>query len=142
MPIEDRSQYLSFAGLCQTLVDSLLSYVEEGNWQKLAGSLEAIIEPLEAVSTRPVPTAGGQSPAFAGYEQRRTVAQVWTTEEDRRAVVNTLKNLQRTGDAPESKKEARALIKPFQQLANQALWNFEQPTESLPRGVLKLCKAT
>jgi len=125
----------------EVITEALFSYVEGDDWPKLETSLREIVGTLQAASARPSAVANGESPAFASYERRRTVAQAWTTEREREDIVDRLSNLLRSADASQRKAEAKALIEPFQRLANQALWNFEQPSEPLPRGVLELCKA-
>jgi hypothetical protein len=138
MALEDRSQYLALASLCQTVVGALLAYVENDEWPKLEESLRTIIEPLEIISARPALTSGNRS-AFEGYEHRRTVAEVWDPAE-RQRVMESLRAIHDSGNVPENKNKARLLIRPMQRLANQALWNFEQPSEFLPRAVLQLCR--
>ena len=134
----DRAQFLALAALSQSVVEALLAFIEEDDWEKMNNRLRDIIHPLEA-AVGIAPSVPGSRRPFSNYEQLRTVAAVWKPAE-RQTVVRTLKALLKHGNTEGSKGEARSLIDPFQKLSTQALWNFDQPSTNVPRGVMDLCK--
>ena len=134
----DRSQFLSLAVLSQSVIEALIAFIEDDDWSELATTLQDVIIPLEASRRLSGATCTSRH-ALTSYEQLRTVAEVWTSQ-DRQAVIRSLKALLRQGGRGQSKEEARKLIEPFQKLSTQALWNFDQPGSTVPRGVMDLCR--
>ena len=133
----DRSQFLSLAVLSQSVVEALIAYIEDDDWEKMKARLADVVGPLESAIGRSGASSAGRH-ALASYEQLRTLAEVWKPKE-RQDVIRTLRALLRNQTAS-SKSEARKLIEPFQRLSTQALWNFDQPNSAVPRGVLDLCR--
>jgi len=139
--MDDRSQYLSLAQLSQSVIESILSYLEREDWNALRATLSDIVGPLESLSSpRNSASSRPEKSAFASYEYLSTLSEAWDKSECQ-DVVRSLKRLLKTGEGPEAKQEAKKLIGSFQKVSTQALWNFEQPEVGLPRGVLELCKA-
>ena len=135
--MEDRSQYLGLAQLSQSVVRSILLYLEEDQWEPLRGALPKIVESLDAYLSNQA--AEGSAP-FASYEQLSTLSEAWTDAETQ-SVVNRLKSFLAAGNGPEARQEAEALIAPFRKLSTQALLNFDQPELGVPRGIFELCRA-
>ena len=137
--MEDRSQYLWLAQLSQSVVGSILLYLEDGKWDELKNTLSAIVLPLESACLgRDVPRS--DRTAFASYEHLSTLSEAWDQAQSQQ-VAERLSALLKADDSPDTQRKAEELIEPFQRLSAQALWNFEQPDVGLPRGVYELCNA-
>lgn len=136
--MEDLSQYLELAQLSQEVIRSILHYLEEGQWEPFQATISNISGPLQAFMAEDA--APVKTTAFAGYEKINTLSEAWDTQQTEQ-VIERMKKLLAVADGPEAKREAEALIAPFQKLSTQALWNFEQPQAGLPHGIFELCKA-
>jgi hypothetical protein len=139
--MDDRSKYLSLAQISQNVIDSMLRYIEHGDWDTLRMAVLEILGPLETISTKSrVAQTQQTTRGFGSYEFVSTLSEVWDKSEGRE-VIKGLKELLKVGDGIKARHQARKLIPHFQKLSTQALWNFEQPDAGLPRGVFELCKA-
>jgi hypothetical protein len=134
----DRSQYLALAQLCQDFIDRIINYLEDGDWPPLH---ELAVEWSGSLSGVPNPQMRGSRAAFGSYEYLKTLNEVWDrsqAENVRRAVAD----LSQLPDSNTARDAAEQLIRPFEALATQALWNFQQPELEVPRGILELCQPT
>jgi hypothetical protein len=132
--VEDRSQYLALAQLSQSVVRSILSYLEENELEPLKVKLSGIVGPLEdCLGERAAPPAT----AFTTYEGLNTLSDAWGTQTE--DILGLVRKFLEFGGGTEAKGAAEELLVPFQKLSAQALLNFEQPEHGFPLGVFKLC---
>ena len=138
---EARIPYLSLALLAQKVVDCLIDFSERG--EKLSTFDDTLREALkelqlaEAKSTPEQPLRG----LLPKYEHLLTINEAWTPEEKSETVRELEALLDPDVALPEQLSLAEKVFDKFFNLENQALRNFERPSDPLPRGIRELCKA-
>lgn len=138
MDLQDRAQYLSLALFAQQVVSVLMEFVDEKKTAHLTDSLEVALNSLQHAKD-PSASPSKRAIAFSSYEQIRTLEEVWT-EEDRKKAIRMMRTILRAPSSPSSKEVANDLIDLFSSLQNQALWNFEQPKPVSQEVMQSLCQ--
>jgi len=137
--LQDRAQYLSLAMFAQQVISVLMEFSDEGKTARIS-SLEEALSSLRHASN-PSASPSRRAAALGSYEQLRTLDEVWS-DKDRKRAMQMMRAILRTPKSPTSKQVANALIDLFSDLQNQALWNFEQPKPISQRVMQRLCQLT
>ena len=136
---EARIPYLSLALLAQKVIDCLIEFRERA--EKLSSFDDTLGEALKALraaevkSTQEEPRRG----LLPIYEHLLTLNEAWSPTEvsetvrDLEALLNPQVELQMRMSLAEN------VVEKFFKLENQALRNFERPSDPLPRGIRELC---
>jgi len=141
---EARIRYLTVAFFAQRVLDALVASAEHGDDAGLKPALELAVQELQAATGNPpADYQQGSSRAFSSYEEVRTLDEVGKPDEVRR-IIRALERLTKDLDAgmPADRRQFDQAIEFFCHLESRALRNFDQPTETLPRGIHELCKAS
>jgi hypothetical protein len=143
--LQSRTQYLTLAEFCQSLIAGLMDYADQDS-AALAASLKMglrrTLQSLEAISSGQLHAlARAKSAPLATFDQVRTLQEVWNTAE-LAGVADGIRNLL-ANDTGRGRKlhSAERLIDQFTKLQMRALWNFRQPTQALPKSFRELCRA-
>jgi hypothetical protein len=140
---EARVRYLTVAVFAQKVLDALVASAEHGNNAGLKPALELAVQELKtAIGSRPDDHQQGSPRAFSNYEQVRTLDEVRNPAEVQK-IIQALERLTEDleAGAPADRQQLDEAIDFFCQLESRALRNFDQPTETLPRGIRELCRA-
>jgi hypothetical protein len=137
---QGRTQYLSLALFTQSVVSALLEFVDQNRSERLESSLREALGSLEDINRGNLHRfAQRRAVGFSSYEHLQTLDQVWSVRERDEAIRMIGELLTQPVDDPAKKGDANQLIELFVRLENQALWNFEQPKTTYPRGIRELC---
>lgn len=141
---EARIRYLTVAFFAQRVLDALVASAEHGDDAGLKPALELAVQELQAaIGNPPADYQQGRPRAFSDYEQVRTLDEVRNPAEVQeiiRALERLTKDLD--GGVPAGRRQLDEAIEFFCHLESRALRNFDQPTETMPRGIHELCKAS
>ena len=138
--LQGRTEYLSLALFSQSVVSALLDFVDQNKSEHLESSLREALRSLEDISKGNLHRfAQRRAVGFSSYEHLQTLDQVWTGQERADAIRMISELLTQPVEHPAKKVDANRLIDLFVRLENQALWNFEQPRTTSPRGIRELC---
>jgi hypothetical protein len=138
--LQGRTEYLSLALFSQSVVSALLDFVDQDKSEHLESSLKEALASLVDINSGKLDRfAQRRAAGFSSYEHLQTLDQVWSVPEcdNARRMISEL--LTPRVDDPAKKDNANRLIDLFVRLEKQALWNFEQPRTSAPRGIRELC---
>jgi hypothetical protein len=131
---ELEARYLSLSLFAQNVSDALIDFVAEDKSPQLEALLEEAGTWLRQQSSRFQPLS-----AFNHYEQVKTLGEICDSASCSK-IVETLERLRtRTGSPEDQRNAAEEAIRFFYDLANQALRNFDRPTEFHPLGIQELC---
>ena len=136
--LQGRAQYLSLALFAQQVVSVLMEFVDEQKTVRLKDSLNEALNSLQHAND-PSASPSRKAMAFKSYEQIRTLDEVWT-DSDRKKAIRMMRAILRAPSSSRSKEVANDLIDLFSNLQNQALWNFEQPKPISPKVMQRLCQ--
>lgn len=141
---EARVRYLTVAVFSQKVLDALVASADHGNDTPLKAVLEQAVQELKAaIGNPPADYQEGSARAFSSYEQVRTLDEIGNREqiEDIIRALERLDERLKAGARPDREQLEQA-IDFFSHLESRALRNFDQPTETMPRGIHELCKAS
>jgi hypothetical protein len=137
---QSRTQYLVLAEFCQKIISSLWGYVDGASLPRQI--LQDASRALEAVRSGNSYKFGQRPVAALGsYEQVRTLAEVWNTQQVGDVLSLTAELLDPDATEDLTKVRAKEVIKLFSKLQMKALWNFEQPKQTAPPDAGELCRA-
>jgi hypothetical protein len=131
---ELEARYLSLSLFAQNISDALIDFLSRGNSPQLNARLQEATDWLKQKSLGIQPLS-----AFSHYEQVKTLDEICTSESCSQ-MIETLEKLRTgAGSIQEQQRRADTAIRFFYDLANQALRNFDRPTEFQPLGIQELC---
>ncbi len=140
---ESRIPYLSLALLAQKVIDCLIDFRERGEKpSSFDDTLGEALQALQAAEAKHEPEAPRRGlSTLPKYEDLLTLNEAWSSEvvSETAQSLETLLNPQ--VELQDRISLAEKVIERFFKLENQALWNFERPSDPLPRGIRELCKA-
>ena len=134
---EARIPYLSLALLAQKVIDCLIEFKERGEKPSLFDdTLGEALKKLQAATPQEPRRA-----LLPIYEDLLTLNEAWSPTE----VSETVRDLEALRN-PQVELQVRMslaenVVEKFFKLENQALRNFERPSDPLPRGIRELCQA-
>jgi len=140
---EARIPYLSMALLAQKVIDCLIEFTERKEKPiTFDKTLEEALQALRAAEVKYTPQAPRRSmSALLKYEHLLTLNEAWSTAEVSETAQSLEALLKSQGEIQERMSMAEKVIEKFFKLENQALRNFDRPSDPLPRGIRKLCEA-
>jgi hypothetical protein len=140
---EARIPYLSLALLAQKVIDSLIEFRERGekpsSFDDTVGKALQALRAAEAKGTPQAPRSALST--LPKYEHLLTLNEAWKSTEVSETAQSLEALLNSQGELQDRMYLAEKVIEKFFRLENQALWNFERPSDPLPRGIRELCKA-
>lgn len=140
---EARIPYLSLALLAQKVIDCLIEFTERKEKPiSFDETMGEALQALRAAEDKYIPNAPRRSMStLPKYEHLLTLNEAWSSAEVSETTHSLEVLLDPRGKLRDRISLAEKVIEKFFKLENQALRNFERPSDPLPRGIRELCKA-